>query len=59
MSLGFAPAGKKLTVEMVGVFCAVNGKLVEGLFLNDRFDMFKQIGAIEITEKGKKVVKRG
>ena len=52
------PTGKKLTVKMVGAFCAVNGKLVEGWFLNDGLDMFKQIGAIEITEKGKKVVKR-
>ena len=47
------PTGKKLTVKMVGAFCAVNGKLVEGWFLNDGLDMFKQIGAIEITEKGK------
>ena len=30
MSLGFAPTGKKLTVEMVGVFLAVNGKLEDG-----------------------------
>ena len=58
MSLGFAPAGKKLTVELVGVFRVVNGKLVEGWFINDGLDMFKQIGAIEITEKEKKVVKR-
>ena len=51
MSLGFTPTGKKLTVEMVDVFLAVNGKLVEGWFLNDGLDMFKQIGAIELTEK--------
>ncbi|MCP8306400.1 MAG: ester cyclase, partial [archaeon] len=33
----------------------VNGKLVEGRFINDGLDMLKQIGAIEYTEKGKKL----
>ena len=51
MSLGFIPTGKKLTVEMVDAFPAVNGKLVEGWFINDGLDMFKQIDAIEATEK--------
>ena len=41
MSLGFTPTGKKLTVEMVDVFRTVNGKIVEGLFLNDGLDMLK------------------
>ena len=31
----------------------VNGKIVEGWFVTDSTDMFKQIGAIEYTEKGK------
>jgi len=41
MSLGFTPTGKKLTLEMVDVFRIVNGKIVEGLFLNNGLDMLK------------------
>jgi predicted ester cyclase len=53
--MGFAPTGKKLTVEMVDIFRVVNGKLVEYWDITDRLDFLRQIGAIEYTEKGKKL----
>jgi hypothetical protein len=33
----------------------VNGKLVEGLFIDNNLDMLKQIGAIEYAEQGKQL----
>ena len=48
--MGFAPTGKNLTVEMVDIIRVQNGKLVEYWDITDRFDFFKQIGAIEYTE---------
>jgi len=53
--MGLAPTGKKITMMAVAIYRIVNGKLVEGRFINDALDMFKQIGAIEYTEKGKKL----
>jgi predicted ester cyclase len=53
--LGLAPTGKKITSMAVAIYRLVNGKLVEGWFVTDGLDMFKQIGAIEYTEKGKKL----
>ncbi|MCP8304029.1 MAG: ester cyclase [archaeon] len=52
---GLAPTGKKVTMTAVAIYRIVNGKLVEGRFINDGLDMLKQIGAIEYTEKGKKL----
>ena len=52
---GLAPTGNKVTMKAVAIYRIVNGKLVEGWFINDGLDMFKQIGAIEYTEKGKKL----
>jgi hypothetical protein len=40
-------------MKAVAIYRIVNGKLVEGWFINDGLEMFKQMGAIEITEKGK------
>jgi C-1 hydroxylase len=53
--LGLPPTGKKVTMRAVAIYRVVNGKLVEGWFINDGLDMFKQIGAIKITEKGKQL----
>ena len=39
----------------VAIYRIANGKLVEGWFINDGLDMFKQIGAIEYTEQGKQL----
>ena len=52
---GLAPTGNKVTMKAVAIYRIVNGKLVEGWFINDGLDMFKQIGTIEYTEKGKKL----
>jgi len=53
--LGLAPTGKKITVECVGIFRMVNGKAVEEWEVADGLDSLKQLGAIEYTEKGKKL----
>jgi len=42
-------------MKAVAIYRIAKGKLVEGWFINDGLDMMKQIGAIEITEKGKKL----
>ena len=52
---GLAPTGKKVTMTSVAIYRIVNGKLVEGRFIDNNLGMFKKIGAIEITEKGKKL----
>ncbi len=51
----FPPTGKKLTMMMVDIWRIVNGKLVEGSEVDDSLDFLKQLGAIEYTEKGKKL----
>jgi C-1 hydroxylase len=52
---GLPYTGNKVTMRAVAIYRIANGKLVEGWFINDGLDMFKQIGAIEYTEKGKKI----
>ncbi len=52
---GLPPTGNKVTMTAVAIYRIVKGKLVEGWFINDGLDLFKQIGAIEYTEKGKKL----
>jgi hypothetical protein len=42
-------------MKAVAIYRIANGKLVEGWFINDGLDMFKQIGAIEYTEQGKQL----
>jgi predicted ester cyclase len=51
----FPPTGKKVTMMMVDIWRVVNGKLVEGSEVDDSLDFLKQLGAIEYTEKGKKL----
>jgi len=53
--MGIAPTGKKVKSEMVDIYRIVNGKHVEGRFVTDQLDFLKQLGAIEYTEKGKKL----
>jgi len=53
--MGLAPTGNKITTMGVDIYRLVNGKLAEYWNVTDNIDMFKQIGAIEITEKGKKL----
>jgi len=52
---GLAPTGKKITAMDVDIYRIVNGKLAEYWSVMDSLDFHKQIGAIEYTEKGKKL----
>lgn len=51
--MGLAPTGKKITSKAVDIYRIVNGKLAEYWNVTDNVNIFRQIGAIEITEKGK------
>ncbi len=53
--LGLPPTGKRITAEAVDIYRIANLKLAEYWNVTDRLDMWKQIGAIEYTEKGKKL----
>jgi len=53
--LGLAPTGKKITAKDVDIYRIVNGKLAEYWSVTDNVNILKQIGAIEYTEKGKKI----
>ena len=52
---GLAPTGNKFTEPSVWIYRIVNGKVVEGWDVQDELDFYKKIGAIEYTEKGKKL----
>ena len=53
--MGLAPTGKKVTSKAVDIYRIVSGKLAEYWNVTDNINIMKQIGAIEITEKGKKL----
>jgi C-1 hydroxylase len=53
--MGLAPTGNKIITKSVDIYRIVNGKLAEYWNVTDNVNLFKQIGAIEITEKGKKL----
>ena len=52
---GLAPTGKKVTLEAVDIFRMVDGKAVEEWEIADALDSLKEIGAIEYTEKVKRL----
>ncbi len=51
--MGLSPTGKKIISTAVDIYRIVNGKLAEYWNVTDNINILKQIGAIEITEKGK------
>jgi C-1 hydroxylase len=51
--MGLAPTGNKIATRAVDIYRVVNGKLAEYWNVTDNLNIFKQTGAIEITEKGK------
>ncbi len=51
--MGLAPTGKKITSKAVDIYRITDGKLAEYWNVTDNVDIFKQIGAIEVTEEGK------
>ena len=53
--MGLPPTGKKITSKAVDIYRVVDGKLAEYWNVTDTLSIFKQIGAVEITEKGKKL----
>ena len=53
--MGLSPTGKKIRAEAVDIYRIVNGKLAEYWNVTDNVNIFKQVGAIEITEKGKQL----
>ena len=53
--MGLPPTGKKITSKAVDIYRVVNGKLAEYWNVTDNVSIFKQIGALEVTEKGKRL----
>jgi predicted ester cyclase len=54
--LGVAPTGKKITLYGIVTWRIVDGKIVEkGPQVWDFMDIYKQLGIIEYTEKGRKL----
>jgi C-1 hydroxylase len=47
------PTGKKIMSKAVDIYRIANGKLAEYWNVTDNVNIFKQVGAIEVTEKGK------
>ncbi len=57
--MGLSPTGKKIASTAVDIYRIVNSKLAEYWNVTDNVNIFKQVGAIEITEKGKKLFAEG
>lgn len=53
--MGLPPTGKKITSKAVDIYRLANGKLVEYWNVTDNVNIFKQVGAITITERGKRL----
>ncbi len=53
--MGLAPTGKKIESKAVDIYRIVDGKLAEYWNVTDNLNIFKQVGAVEITEKGKQL----
>ena len=54
--MGLPSTGKKIASTAVDIYRIINGKLAEYWNVTDNLNIFKQIGAIEITEKGKQLL---
>ena len=52
---GFPPTGKNLTEKIVQMYRIVNDMMVENLQVSNPLDLLMQPGAVEYTEKGKKL----
>ena len=53
--MGLNPTGKKITSKAVDIYRIVDGKLAEYWNVTDNLNIFKQVGALEVTEKGKQL----
>ena len=52
---GLVPTGQKFTEPSIWIYRIIVGKVVERWDVQDELDFYKKIGAIEYTEKGKKL----
>jgi C-1 hydroxylase len=52
--MGLAPTGNRVETKAVDIYRVVNGKLAEYWTVTDKLNIFKQVGAVAYTEKGKK-----
>ncbi|HTY74630.1 MAG TPA: ester cyclase [Candidatus Nanoarchaeia archaeon] len=55
--MGLSPTGKKITSKAVDIYRIIDGKLAEYWNVTDNINIFKQVGAIEVTEKGKNLLR--
>jgi C-1 hydroxylase len=53
--MGLPPTGKKIISKAVDIYRIVDGKLAEYWNVTDNVSIFKQVGAINVTEKGKQL----
>jgi C-1 hydroxylase len=53
--MGLAPTGKRIAAKAVDIYRIVDGKLAEYWNVTDNLNIFKQVGAVEVTEKGKQL----
>ena len=53
--MGLSPTEKKITSKAVDIYRIVDGKLAEYWNVTDNLNIFKQVGAVEFTEKGKQL----
>jgi len=53
--MGLPSTGKKIASTAVDIYRIINGKLAEYWNVTDNLNIFKQVGVIEITEKGKQL----
>jgi C-1 hydroxylase len=51
--MGLSPTEKKITSKAVDIYRIVDGKLAEYWNVTDNLNIFKQVGVVEVTEKGK------
>jgi len=49
---GLSPTGKKVTMTAVDIYRIVDGRLAEYWNVTDSLNFFRQLGAIEYTERG-------
>jgi steroid delta-isomerase-like uncharacterized protein len=54
----FPATGKKLRMRMVFNWRIADGKFVEGGEVDDQTDFLKQLGALEYTEQGRKLLQQ-
>ena len=53
--MGLATTGKRIASKAVDVYRIVDGRLAEYWNVTDNLNIFKQVGVVEITEKGKQL----